>query len=88
MTESYNSFKYTRKKMNNKDIQKAVKSNGLHIYICFFSPLTSSYKKNQICQKMQREKLYKLHTIAYFILADFIFKMDRILSDKVLTILK
>ena len=32
---------------------------------------------------MQRGKLYNLHKIAYFIVALFVFKMDKILSDQI-----
>jgi hypothetical protein len=34
---------------------------------------------------MQREKLYNLHKIAYFIVAPFVLKMGKILSDPILT---
>jgi hypothetical protein len=37
---------------------------------------------------MQREKLYNLHTTAYFIIALFAFKMDKILSDQSSTVRK
>jgi hypothetical protein len=37
---------------------------------------------------MQREKLYNLHKIAYFIDAAFVFKLDEILSDQISTVRK
>ena len=37
---------------------------------------------------MQREKLYNLHKTAYFIVALFVFKMDKTLSDQISTVRK
>jgi hypothetical protein len=37
---------------------------------------------------MRREKLYNLHTIADFVVANFVLKMDRILSNQILTMRK
>ena len=37
---------------------------------------------------MQREKLYNLFKTAYFIVALFVFKMDRTMSDQILTLRK
>jgi hypothetical protein len=37
---------------------------------------------------MQRKKVYNLHTIAYFIAALFVLKMDKILSDQISTVRK
>jgi hypothetical protein len=37
---------------------------------------------------MQREKLYNLHKTAYFIVALFVFKMNKILSDQISTVRK
>ncbi len=37
---------------------------------------------------MQREKLYNLHKTTYFIVAPFVFKMDKDLRDQILGIAK
>jgi hypothetical protein len=37
--------------------------------------------KNTIHHKMQCEKLYNLHRVAYFTIVIFVFKIDKILSD-------
>jgi hypothetical protein len=37
---------------------------------------------------MQREKLYNLHKTTYFIVAPFVFKMDKVLRDQILGIAK
>ena len=37
---------------------------------------------------MQREELYNLHRTAYLIVALFVFKMDKTLSDQILTVRK
>jgi hypothetical protein len=51
------------------------------LYILFFHHLIR-FIKNRIYHKMQREKLYNLHKTAYFIVALFVFKMGKILSDQ------
>jgi hypothetical protein len=37
---------------------------------------------------VQREKLYRLHKTAFFIVARFVFKMDNIFLDQISTLLK
>ena len=74
--------------MKIKDVQKTVKINeldimndrALHSIFHHFALL-----KNKIYQKIQYEKLYNLHKTAYFIVALFVFKMDKILSDQIST---
>ena len=61
--------------------------NGRVLYL-IFSSLISLYYKNRIYQKMQREKLYTLHTTAFFIVALFVFKMDKTFSNQILTVRK
>jgi hypothetical protein len=74
--------------MKNQEIQRAAKCNGLNIinghalHPIFFS-LTSLYYKNEIYQKMQREKLYNLHETNYFILVLSVFKMHKSLTDQI-----
>src|ERR1700722_292266 len=53
-----------------------------------FSSLNSFYEKTEIYQKMEREKLYNLHKPAFFIVALFAFKMDKIFSDQISTVRK
>ena len=77
--------------MRNKDIQKSGKTSWLattngHA----LSPIFYHFAllEKQTYQKMQREKLYNLHKIAYFIGAFFVFKVDKILSDQISTVQK
>src|ERR1700733_9552633 len=77
--------------MKNKDIQKPVKINrlgttdGRTLRPIFYH---FALLEKQIYQKMQREKLYNLDKTAYFIVAFFVFKMDKILSDQISTVRK
>ncbi len=79
--------------MKSEDIPKATKNNESDIMNgrtlhSIFSSLISPYQKNKIYQKMQREKLYNLHEIAYFLVALFVLKTDEILSDQISTVQK
>ncbi len=76
--------------MKNQEIQRAVKYNGLNIINGralhpIFLSLTSLYYKNEIHQKMQREKLYNLHETDYFIVVLSFVKMDKSLSNQIST---
>ena len=42
--------------------------------------------KNKIYHKMQREKLYNLYRTAYLIVALFVFKIGKALSDQISTL--
>ena len=49
---------------------------------------TYVYLKNEIYQKMQREKLHNLHKTATFTVALFVLKIDKILNDQISTLQK
>jgi hypothetical protein len=55
--------------------------NG-RILRAMFWLLNPLFKKNKLDQKLQREKLYNLHTTANFTVAIFGIKIDKILSDQ------
>ena len=76
MNEPKNCFRYIWKKMRNKDIQKSGKTSWLattngHA----LSPIFYHFAllEKQAYQKMQREKLHNLHTIAYLFSCIFLF---------------
>ena len=53
-----------------------------------FQSFNKLYQKNKRHHKMQRAKLYNLHTTAFLIVAHFALKMDNVLSDQISTLRK
>ena len=77
--------------MKIKDIQKTVKGKELsNINDRALDPIyyQSALLRKKISQKMQREKLYKLHKTAYFIAGLFVFKIGKIFNDQIFAIWK
>ena len=72
--------------MKNKDIQKPGKitwlgtTNGRALSPIFYHFVLL---EKQTYQKMQRKTLYNIQTLVYFIVAFFVLKMDKILSDQI-----
>jgi hypothetical protein len=52
------------------------------------NPIGSDYRIDGPGHKMQYEKLYNLYKTTYFLVAFFIFKMDKVLSDQTLVVVK
>ena len=61
--------------------------NGRVLHSIFLA-LVPLYQTNKIYQKMQREKLYKMHTIAFLIVALFVFKIVKTSSGQIFTVRK